>query len=396
MLHVDPADGGPPAVYGAPQGRPPEDLGAAVAGALQRPLDYPPLPRSTTPGDRVVLAIDHGLPQAARVVAATVGCLVDAGVDPDGISVLRTPADLDEHVEDPCRLLPAALRRRIDLLTHDPRDRRQLAYLAANAAGEPILLNRAIHDADLVLPVGCLHAETAAGYYGIHGTVFPAFSDQRTLARFRSLGTLAGGGARKRELIAEVDEVAWLLGINFTIQLVPASGAAVLHVVAGQSDAVRRRGRELYRAAWDCPVRRRASLVVASIEGEADQQTWQNFGRALATALDLVDEGGSVAVCCDLASSPGPAIRRMAAANSRQAALRRIRKERPDDALPAAQLARALEHTKVYLLSRLEASLVEDLDMIYLAAPEELSRLARQHASCILLSNAPHAIVSVP
>ncbi len=78
----------------------------------------------------------------------------------------------------------------------------------------------------------------------------------------------------------------------------------------------------------------------------------------------------------------------LAGESSREAALRHVAKKRPVDALPAAQLAHALDRTKVYLLSRLDASVVEDLDMIPIEGPDELARLARQHSSCILLSNA--------
>lgn len=389
------AEGAPPAECGVPRGEPPDDLAAAVAEALDEPLDYPPLARSTTPWDRIVLALDHGIPQASQITAAVISSLVDAGVDPDGISVLRTRADVDGGADDPCRLVPEPLRERITLFTHDPTNRQRLAYLAATEAGEPILLSRAIHDADLVLPIGCLHDEAAAGYYGIHGTVFPTYSDHKTLLKFRGLGSLNTGAKHRKALNQQVDHVAWLLGINFTIQLVPSAGTSVLHVIAGQSDAVRRRGRELYRAAWSGSVPHRASLVVAAIRGDANQQTWQNFGRALAAALELVEDGGSIAVCCDLAAAPGPAMQRMVGARSREAALRRIRKERPPDALPAAQLARALDRGKVYLLSRLDPSDVEDLEMIYVAAPEELARLARRHDSCTLLSNAAHAIVKL-
>ena len=75
--------------------------------------------------------------------------------------------------------------------------------------------------------------------------------------------------------------------------------------------------------------------------------------------------------------------------------MRMIRREGPSDAVPAAQIAAALDQDKVYLLSRLDPSLVEELDMIPLGSPDELARLTRQHPSCTLLSNAPHAVVSV-
>jgi len=395
-VQLELAEGASPVECGGPREEPLDDLAAAAAEALREPLDYPPLARCTTPGDRVVLALDHSLPQAAQITAAVIRALVEANVDPDGITVLQTQADVDAEAGDPRRLLDESLRERTRLYTHDPDDRERLAYLAASEAGEPILLSRAIHDADLVLPIGCLHDPAAAGYYGIHSTIFPTFSDRKTMRRFRSFGSLEAGGRHKKRLAREVEQVAWLLGINFTIQLVPAGGDAVLHVVAGQSDAVQRRGEELYQAAWNQSVPGRANLVVAAIEGDSRQQTWENLGRALDTAVDLAEDGGAIAVCCDLDAQPGPAVQQMVGARSREAALRRIRKQRPDDTLPAAQLARALDHGRVYLLSRLDPTLVEELEMIHVASGDELGRLARRHKSAIFLANAALATVTVP
>ncbi|MBN2473302.1 MAG: DUF2088 domain-containing protein [Pirellulales bacterium] len=393
-VRLELAEGALPVECGFPRGAPIEDPAAALAEVLAAPLDYPPLARSTTPGDRVVLALGHGLPQADRIAAVVIQSLVAAGVAADGITVLRTQEDAGEGRGDPRRLLDGEVQPRITLATHQPKDRNELAYLAASSAGEPILLSRAIHDADLVLPIGCLHDRSAAGYWGIHGTIFPALSDQRTLRRYRSLGALDTAGDYRKALVHDVEQVAWLLGITFTIQLVPGAGGSVLHVLAGQSDAVARRGHELFRAAWGSSVPEEAELVVAAVEGDAGEQTWENFGRALEVATALVEEDGAIAVCCELAAEPGPAVQQMMGARSRDAALRRIRKKKPPDALVAAQLARALDRGKVYLLSRLEASQVEELDMIHVAAPDELTRLARRHRSCVALSNAQRAMVT--
>lgn len=387
---LDSANGTAPEEFGTPRGQPLCDLAAATTASLGEPIDYPPLIQCATPGDRVVLALERGVPQVAQVMAAIIDKLIDAGVDPDGITVLQTSTDLDPQGDDPCRLTRLPLRERITLLTHDPADRRQLAYLAASESGDAILISRTLHEADVVLPVGCVRADETAGYFGIHSSVYPAFSDTKAIQRFRGFGSLNGRGARRRELTAEVDHVAWLLGVDFTVQLVPAAGDRVLHVLAGQSEAVRRRGRELYREAWSWPASRQASLVVAAIEGNAVQQTWENVGRAIQVASRFVEEDGAIAVCCDLAVEPGPALQQMAHAPSRESGLRQVGKERPVDALPAAQLAHALEQHKVYLLSRLDPTVVEELDVIPIAEPDELIRLAKQHPSCILLSNAPY------
>jgi nickel-dependent lactate racemase len=380
------ADGVAPSESDAPRGRALPNPTAALTAMLAEPIEYPSLARSTTPGDKVVLALDRGVPQIEQVTAAMIRALIDAGIAPDGITVLQNPADRDTG--DPCRLVAASLQEQITRLEHKPDDRRQLAYLAASEAGDAILINRALHDADLVLPVGCIRGERTGGYFGIHGGIFPGFADAKTIQRFRGFGSL-NGRTRRRELIAEADHVAWLLGVNFTVQLIPAAGDQVLHVLAGESSAVRRRAGELYRAAWSWPVARQTSLVVAAIEGGANQQTWDNVGRALQVAEHFVEDGGSIALCCDLAVPPGPAMQQMASGPSRDAALRQIGKQRPVDALPAAQVAHALDRGKVYLLSRLDAALVEDLDIIPIADPDELVRLVRQHESCTVLPNAP-------
>jgi len=394
-VHLELSDGVVLAECGTPPLVPLDDPAAAVARALAEPLDYPPLAQSTTPGDRVVLALEPGLPQAGEITATVVRSLVDGGVDPDGVVVLRTRADVEAGWGDPRRWLADEFNERITFITHDPTARNEMAFLASTEAGEPSLLNRAITDADLVLPIGCFHDPTAAGYHGIHGPVFPTFSDRRTLERFRSPASLDVQGPHKQKLLQEVDHVGWLLGVSFTIQVVPGPGGSLLHVLAGEAGSVRRRARELYEAAWRCSVPRRASLVVAAIEGSSTQQTWANLGRALDAANSLAEDGGAVAVCCDLTAKPGAAMQRLVGARSREAALKKIRKERPEDALPAAQLARTLDRVRVYLLSRLDSALVEDLDVVPIGGPDELIRLARQHQTCILLSNAPYAVVGL-
>jgi nickel-dependent lactate racemase len=378
---------------GTPQGEPLADPAVAVAAALEQPLEYPPLAQTTTPGDRVVVALGSGLPQVAQVTAAVVRALMVSGVDSDGITILQNESDV-AGLDNPLGLIPGPASERIRLLSHDPANRRNLAYLAASEGGEPILLNRLLTDADVVLPVGCMQREHSAGYFGIHTTIYPEYSDQQTQARFRKHDRFTGNG-HHRELQHEVNHVAWLLGVNFSLQVVPAAGDGILHVLAGQSDVVRRQCRELYRAAWNRSVAQRANLVVAAIEGGQRQQTWENLGRVLEGAAGLVEEDGAIAVCCDLAAAPGPALQRLIGAPSREEAVRQIRRENPRDALPALQLARTLETNRIYLLSRLDPGLVEDLEMIPIAGPEELARLAQRNDSCLILANAVRAMVHV-
>jgi nickel-dependent lactate racemase len=401
-----------------PRGQALTDVSGIALSALRSPIDYPPLAQCVTPADRVVLALDHGVPQVAHLVAAVIETLLDAGVSPEAITVLQSHADHLANAEDPRQLAPAAVQKQVALRFHNPADRRDLAYLAADKAGEAIMINRALHEADVILPISCLRDSRMVGYFGIHGGVYPTFSDVKTQQRFRGIGAVHAHGhchchdhehahgqehghehahqhgqdealERRRELAAGVEHVAWLLGLMFTVQVVPAAGDKVMHVLAGQSDSVRRRGEALYKNAWSAPADRRAGLVIATIEGGPNQQTWENVGHALRTAEHFVEADGAIAVCCDLKASPGAAMQHLLLAESPDSALKHIARERPEDALAAAQLVQSLAQHKVYMLSQVDATVLEELDVVPVEKPEELARLVHQHSACLVLPNAP-------
>jgi len=373
----------------APRGAPLEDPTAAVKAAVSQPLDFPPLSRARVPGDRIVLAVDHGVPQAAKVVAAVIDALLTSGAEAADITVLSTQTEPGVPAVDLAAELENDARGHVAFQTHDPGDKTHLSYLAANAEGKPIYLNRKLQDADLVIPIGCLRVDAALAYHGVHDALFPTFSDQETLDRFR-VGDATGKGGERRRLSEEAEEAAWLLGVLFTVQIVPGPGDSILHVLAGQPAEVFRRGRALCNEAWSYSVPKRASLVIAAIEGSPEQQTWENVARALAAASRAVTDEGTIALCTSLAARPGAGVRKVAAADDRRAAVRRIRKERQPDLLPASELSKALERSKVYLLSRLDEESVEDLGIAPVEDAEEIARLSRRHASCILLANAQH------
>lgn len=388
LLKLSVADEALVASCGRPQDLPIEDLAAAVRAALSQPLDYPPLARATTPEDRVVLAVDDGVPRCAEIVAATIGYLVQSGILPDGITVLRTASAAGNGGPDIRSQWPEQWHDQVDLLTHDPDNSAQLAYLAMSHDGDAVLLNRALFDADLVLPIGVLRPEGAPGDFGCFGGIYPTFADQKALQRFRDPGALRAHGKRHAKLRRQAEEAAWLLGVTFSIQVVPGDGDHVLGVLAGEPASIGRQGRTVYDRAWKSTVPGRASLVVAAIGGGVEQQNWLNLGRVLAAASALVEDGGAVAVCCDLAASPGPGVQSLSEVESPVDAIPVLRRARPADLLTAVQLVQALEQCRLYLLSGLDESLVEQLNMVPIDGVEDLARLVQRHPSCIVLANA--------
>jgi nickel-dependent lactate racemase len=226
--------------------------------------------------------------------------------------------------------------------------------------------------------------------------LFPAFSDEATQQRFRA-PTSVDTAAHQRLRRQEADEAAWLLGIRFTCQIVPGAGDSILHVLAGDVAAVAPRGRALCEAAWRYRVPQRTSLVVATLVGGPEQQTWENFARALAVAAAAVADGGEIVLCTSLRCAPGPALRHLSREDEEEHArtLRKIRRERSPDAAAAALLLEIRQRARVYLLSGLDGDTVDELGLGHVSEAGEINRLMRRHDSCLLLGDAQRAVVEL-
>ena len=239
-----------------------------------------------------------------------------------------------------------------------------------------------------MIPIGCLRHDASLGYFGIATGIFPAFSDSATQKRYRTIA--ASDPAQRARLRKQANEAVWMLGVPFTIQVVPGRDSEALHVLAGDAEAVSREAQRLYAQAWEFPVAARADLAVAAIAGDATQQTWENVGRALAAAAEALDREGAVVLCTDLAERIGPGLGRILAAEDLELVEREIESDRPPDALAALELIRAMGRGKVYLVSRLNDEFVEDMGLLPLAA-DQLSRLAARHGSCVVIPDAQFA-----
>lgn len=369
--------------------RRPIDVTERIGHVLSEPVGIPSLAKCLTPSDQIVIALEEGVPDGSEIAGAVIAYLVYAGIDPDGIVVLRSAADAVRGACNPLQHLPDELQRRVRLVDHDPGNQAGLAFLATGKSGNPIWLNRALIDADMVLPIGRVHGRAVPGHFGLHGALYPTFADAETQQRFRSPRTLGARGRHRHSLVDAVEEVGWLLGIVFAIQVIPGAGDAAEDVTAGAVDAVRRRSRSRYQKAWRCDVPHRARLVVAGIEGGPGQQTWLNLARSLVAAMECVEDEGAIVLCCEIDEAPGKAIECLRRSRNREEAVREIIDSPPDDALAVAQLVRAQERVDVYLRSGLDPELLEDLMISSIETDDELNRLISHFPDGILLANAP-------
>jgi len=365
-----------------------EDPAAAMAAAMAEPLGFPPLSQVLIPGDQVALALDRTVPCGGQLVAGLLNQLAESGQLEQYQLRLVFSGTSDElehrHLEEN---IPPDQLRHLTIEIHNPDDPHQLSYLAAAHDDAPIYVNRTLCDADVVVPIVGLGLSGQLGYAGIHGSLFRSFTDTRTRQRFLVPGNHGSG-----QLHEDADEVAWLLGIRLVLGVVPGSGDSLLHVIAGDAQELHAEAELRSRAAWSRPARQ-VDLVIATIESRPDGQDWTHLAHALHAASQLVREDGMIVLCTDLACPPGKALYQGAGQEAHHPRPEVGDQEPSPDSLAAEQLEYARERARVYLLSRLKQELVESLGIAHVSNAKQITRLASQCDSCIVLTEADRTVI---
>lgn len=372
-------------------GPPPSpNLAGRLREALAAPLDFPPFEQLCIPGDRVVLVLDRHTPQAAALIAGMWPILEHRGVQAGDWQILQPIALDGATLPDPRSELPPAIRGVVRWSIHDPTDEKQQAYLATTGRGDRVYLNRDVTDADVVLSVGTIAYDSVLGIRGTSSVFYPGLSTIEAISRARGVGHSELGPNDERPLRQSMDEIAWLLGTQFTVQVIPGAGSSAALVLAGAVDSVLREGKRLLDDLWRVRLAERAETVVVAIDTDCAGHGWDQLGAALGTARNLVAKGGRVVVLSELAAEPGDGINFIRQSRSPRNALQPIRKQAPLDMIPATQLAAAADWSRIYLLSKLPGDLVDELFLSPLENEREAARLVSGAGPCVFLGGAQH------
>lgn len=365
---------GPPAVQHP-------GTGNAIRAALEQPSKYPPLRQAIVPGDQVVVAFDHEVPDACGVLSEVTRIIEESGVERGAITVLVPPDAPEEFAQ--------SAPDRLDVVVHDPADRTNIAYLASTTHGRRVYLNRRLTDADFVLPVGRLAYNQVLGYSGPWGLLFPRLSDDETRRTFRARATeKRADRADPTQALDESLEASWLLGCQLQLGILPGLGG-ILGAFAGLTSAVVAQGSQALDKAWSFEAESRAEVVVAGVGQPGAPAGIEDLAEGLANAARLVQRGGKIVLLSRCKGEPGPSLQRLIAANDPRNGATALRGHESDpDFAAARQIARAVAWADVYLLSALRSDVAEDLSMIALDRPEECRRLVAGASSCTVVSHA--------
>ena len=398
---------------------------------LDEPLGFVPLRYALVPGDHVVIPVMPETPQVTLVLRGVLEYLLDLReTRPGKITVLRAERDswtldgLEQQDE------------RISFVTLETDKAAQFAMLAVSETDDPLTVARLLFDADFVLPVGSFFPECSPGYFGIHSPIYPLFSNAETQKRYRSFphdkqkNKSAKRSPEAEIMERELDLVTRQLGVTLMLNVLPSvpAGTAseeweedwdedseenqseenaevcctdeastettgVADVIAGEYRELQREGYPRYRELWTLQERCLADVVIATVPGGVEQQTWANVFRAAMSASVLTSDGGTVVVCCDVTEPFPTVLEALRQVRNVDQVLKHAHLPNVEDAAAALGFLRVLKDFHVAFLSGLDCERLEELGIMPLENADELNRLVQSADSCVILPNAHRVIL---
>lgn len=359
-----------------------------LRAVLRAPVDFPSIDQAVIPGDRVTVALDRHTPEAAGLVAGIWEVLSPRGIEAEKFTIIQPATRLESQLPDPRSELPEEVRAQARWLLHDPVRKDGCVYLASTATGERVYMARDVVEADFLMSAGPIAFDPLMGYRGTNSVFYPGLSSAEAMQRTQGQGHLELGPNESRPLRELVDEVGWLLGNPFAIQVIPAATGGVSRVLAGVCDPVLAAGKKLLAERWHIEVNERPEVVIAAIDHESGPHAWEQLGAAVQVARNLVARGGKIVVLSDLQADLPEGLEMIRSSENARDAIRPLRKTAPPDLVCATQLASAADWARIYLLSGLEDDVVDELFLTPVSNETEVRRLLKDETRCLFLEAA--------
>ncbi len=268
--------------------------------ALRQPVGSACLSDLAKPGLKIVLVIDDGSrpTPVSRLLPAVLEQLEAGGVSRAQITVvpalgLHRAMSADEVA---ARIGPDSFTG-MSFESPDCDDAQKLADLGVTSRGTPVLINKTVAEADLVISLGCIEPHIIASFGGGYKNIVPGVAGRATIAHNHGLnctpGTfnMVGQPIERNPMRLDLEEAAARLrGRVFIVNAVLNSSLQVVRVVCGHPVAAHRAGCEVSAGIYAVKIPAQADIVI-SASHPMDSDLRQGV-KALANTVRAVKPGG--------------------------------------------------------------------------------------------------------
>ncbi len=295
-------------VVTAPPAPATDDAAAVLARALDAPIDSPRVEDLVRVGDRVVLIVSDATrdePRGAMVAALRArlpACRLTIAI----ATGTHGPCGVGRLGIDPALLSGAAI------VDHDGHRDEDLVALGHTARGTPIVVHRAVVEADVVIATGCIRPHYFAGWGAGAKAIFPGLGQATAIRLNHRLKAAAGaiaGAIEGNPCREDLEQAARALpGRRFLLNVLggpaPAPPGQLFGAVAGSVDRAWRVG-AARAGPWFTATAAPAPIVVASDAGPVTASLYQ-AAKIVAAVAPLAQPGGAIVVVAECADGIGP------------------------------------------------------------------------------------------
>jgi nickel-dependent lactate racemase len=282
-----------------------KDPAAAVAEALDNPIDSPPFNDIVRAADRVLVIVpDITRPAGASIyMPVLLERLNRLGVRDAQVSVLFALGHHRKQTRaEQVGILGEEVAARVEFFDHDAYDKSSLVFLGTTRHGTPVWVNRRVLEADKVIVTGSISLHYFAGFGGGRKCIIPGVAALETcqathLHVFTKEGTgkhpLARTGILEGNPVHEdILEGVEMVRPHFLLNTVVDAQQRLLRVVAGDYIKSHREGCRQVMQLSSVPIAQRADLVLTSCGGFPKDINFIQSHKTLDYTINAVREGG--------------------------------------------------------------------------------------------------------
>lgn len=276
-----------------------------IEASLEEPIGSPRLMSMALAGKKIALVIDDDSrpTPVSQILPAVLEEIKRGGASLDLVTLI--PATGVHH---PMSLAAIAKRvgketlSKVQLEEHDCDSLEKLTSLGTTKRGTPVLINKAVANADLILSIGCIEPHIIASFGGGYKNLVPGVAGRATIAHNHSLNcspctyNSVGQPIETNPMRLDLEEAAGMLkGTVFIVNAVLNCDLEVIRVVSGHPIIAHREGVVTSSQIYGAEIPTLADVVISSSH-PMDQDLRQGV-KALANTIRAMRPGGVMITC---------------------------------------------------------------------------------------------------
>jgi hypothetical protein len=249
-------------------------------------------------------------------------------------------------------------------------------------------------DADAVIILSGRGYSSLLGYSGAEGLIYPNLTDNETLSSL--YGQLSSETVSNRALVAqqESQEISWLLGCPFLIQVIVGEGDTLTDIISGLLETSRD-GEQLLNKRWASTIPQKVDAVIATLSGDANLHGFTQLSQAALNASRLLNANGKLILLTESDTSLSEGAEIFRRVDEPIEALQQALKSKVHDFEAVFQWARACTDAQIYLASEIRPDIVEEIFATPIGSPRDVERLLEGCSSWAYLPDAHKSQVVV-